>query len=462
MGNNNNDKKNYFNEYLELNPLLKFKLKIIKKIKTIENVLDCNYIKNYKKLLNKYKNSDDYDLSNMVRLFLKMDETIDMNLMPITSFENEILDLDNRFRRNKIIKKKINEYVNSCIDNMREGIRQKITLPKIICKDLIKQIEKTNHSNLLKFLKNEYYKKCRGIDKIGLCYLRNGRKYYKLLIKYFCNGAYMSPIKIHNNGKRLVKKFNKIQKNYYTSEKEILEDVKKYYDIIINEIIPINFHYSTINNECKIRKVPKNLESTNALAYYEPDTKIFYLNFKYHKEINKNSLKTLIMHESDPGHHYQFSYFSDYKKLPLHKIYTIDNIAFEEGWALYAEKLGDLKYNEYGEYEQLRIVRLVVDTGINYYGWSYMKAFNYMKNHLTSLSTLEINNEITRYICNPGQALAYKIGERFIIKLRNLYINKYKLGDIKDFHDFILEDGVVSFKYLMNKLKTKYITDRNY
>jgi ribulose-bisphosphate carboxylase large chain len=83
------------------------------------------------------------------------------------------------------------------------------------------------------------------------------------------------------------------------------------------------------------------------------------------------------------------------------------------------EKLGNLKYDEYGEYEQLRCVRLVVDTGINYYGWSFNKALNYMKKHLTSLSIDEIYNEITRYICDPGQALAYKIGERFILKLRN-------------------------------------------
>ena len=112
-----------------------------------------------------------------------------------------------------------------------------------------------------------------------------------------------------------------------------------------------------------------------------------------------------------------FNYFTEYKKLPLHKIYAIDNTALEEGWALYAEKLGNLKYDEYGEYEQLRCVRLVVDTGINYYGWSFNKALNYMKKHLTSLSIDEIYNEITRYICDPGQALAYKIGERFIFSI---------------------------------------------
>lgn len=76
-----------------------------------------------------------------------------------------------------------------------------------------------------------------------------------------------------------------------------------------------------------------------------------------------------------------------------------------------------------------------------------------MKKNLSIISDKEIKEEIERYICIPGQALVYKLGENFILKLRRLFINKYKLGNIKDFHDFILEDGIVSFKYLQNKLK---------
>jgi len=459
---NNNDKKDYFNELLELNPYLKFQFKIIKKIKTYENVLDCNYIKRYNRILNKYKNSCDYDLRNMIRLFLQMDKILKMDSMiPLTSYDNKILNFENEFAKNKILEKSFNGYVDSCIENMKEGIEKNITLPRIICKDLIKQIEKTKYTKLLKFLREIYYKKCR--KNIGLCHLKNGREYYKLLIKYFCNGAYMSPQKIHNYGKKLVKKFiKKIDKNYYKYDVDILQDVKKYNNEILTEIIPNNFHYVPLKNMCKFKKVPKNLENTSAYAYFEPEAKTFFLNYKYDKEINKNSLKCLLMHEVNPGHSYYFNYFTEYKKLPLHKIYAIDNTALEEGWAIYAEKLGNLKYDEYGEYEQLRCVRLVVDTGINYYGWSFNKALNYMKKHLTSLSIDEIYNEITRYICDPGQALAYKIGERFILKLRRLYIKKYKLGDIKDFHDFLLEDGNVSFKYLMHKLKSNRIIEINH
>ena len=99
---NNNDKKDYFNELLELNPYLKFQFKIIKKIKTYENVLDCNYIKRYNRILNKYKNSCDYDLRNMIRLFLQMDKILKMDsmiLLPI--YDMKIFIFKNNFPKNK-------------------------------------------------------------------------------------------------------------------------------------------------------------------------------------------------------------------------------------------------------------------------------------------------------------------------------------------------------------------------
>jgi uncharacterized protein (DUF885 family) len=155
------------------------------------------------------------------------------------------------------------------------------------------------------------------------------------------------------------------------------------------------------------------------------------------------------MHESLPGHHYQFYYMIE-NNIPLYKIYSINNTAFIEGWALYSETLGPLN-NGAIMAQIFRAVRLVVDTGIHYYGWSYNKAYKYMKKHI-SYSEEELKIELYRYICIPGQAVAYYMGKNYILKLRNLYINVYKLGDIKQFHDFILEDGVVTFDYLMKKL----------
>ena len=235
----------------------------------------------------------------------------------------------------------------------------------------------------------------------------------------------------------------------------MLRDIKNIYNNeIIAKIIPNYFNYIPNENKCKIKPVPKSLEKTNSIAYFEEDEETFYINLSKYNTINKESLKSLILHETDPGHHYQYSYLNYYKKLPLYKINCIDNDAFVEGWALYSEKFDNINYHEY---EELRIIRLIVDTGINYYGWSYKKAFDYMKKNISNISNYEINQEIERYICMPGQALVYKIGENFILRLKKLFIDKYKLGDIKAFHDFILEDGIVSFKYLMNKLKKYHI-----
>lgn len=445
---NNNDQELFFNELMILNPSIAYEFNIIRKLKSYENYLDCNYINKINELLNKYKNSNNYDLRNAVRLELKKKLIFNENLIPLKSFENPILNFEYEFNNNKLIKHDFDNFVENCINNMREGIKKKITIPKIICKKLINQLENTKFKKILHFLKKEYYNNC--INKIGLCYLKNGKEYYKILIKEYCNGCYMSPKKIHNYGKKLVTSFKKLDKNYYTSKKNILKDANKYYHEIFKKILPKYFHYIPIKNKCKIKIVPKSLEKTNNIAYYDPNDETFYLNMSEFYTINKNSLKTLLMHETDPGHHYQYSYLNHYKKLPLYKINAIQNESLVEGWALYAEKLDN---NNYYEYEQLRVIRLVVDTGINYYGWSYNKAFNYMKKNLSIITDKEIKEEIERYICIPGQALAYKLGENFILKLKKLFINKYKIGNIKDFHDFLLEDGIVSFKYLQNKLQ---------
>jgi len=86
----------------------------------------------------------------------------------------------------------------------------------------------------------------------------------------------------------------------------------------------------------------------------------------------------------------------------------------------------------------IRAVRLVVDTGIHYYGWSYKKAYNYYDKYCLS-SEKETDNAILRFIANPGQALTYKIGELFINNLRDKFLKKN--NDIKAFHTYFLKNG---------------------
>ena len=90
-------------------------------------------------------------------------------------------------------------------------------------------------------------------------------------------------------------------------------------------------------------------------------------------------------------------------------------------------------------YDLIRSLRLVIDTGIHYFGWDYNKCFRLMKKHMDHYSDEAIHRSLLRYINSPCQALTYKVGERTILYLRNHYLECG--GNIKDFHEIIMKLG---------------------
>jgi len=116
-----------------------------------------------------------------------------------------------------------------------------------------------------------------------------------------------------------------------------------------------------------------------------------------------------------------------------------------EGFAHYIEIYNDfIDCDDCDNYFSiLRKVRLVADTGINYYNWSYKKTYNFMLKYLPNNSN-DIINEIDRYICMPSQALCYTIGKLEIIKMRDAFLKKNKDLTIKDFHHRLLINGTCS------------------
>lgn len=166
-------------------------------------------------------------------------------------------------------------------------------------------------------------------------------------------------------------------------------------------------------------------------------------------------MEALSLHEAVPGHHLQISIQQELEGLPWFRqnpSYT----AFVEGWGLYSESLGEEMgfyqdpYSKFGQltYEMWRAIRLVVDTGMHYLGWSREQAIQFFKEN-AGKSEHDIVVEVDRYIVWPGQALAYKIGELKIKELR-AYAEE-TLGehfDIRAFHDEVLGHGAVPLRVL--------------
>jgi uncharacterized protein (DUF885 family) len=99
-------------------------------------------------------------------------------------------------------------------------------------------------------------------------------------------------------------------------------------------------------------------------------------------------------------------------------------------------------------YQMWRAIRLVVDTGIHAFGWSRQQAIDYFKAN-SAKSEREITVEVDRYIVSPGQALAYKIGQRKFLELRERAARELGAGfDIRLFHDAVLADGALPLDVL--------------
>lgn len=162
------------------------------------------------------------------------------------------------------------------------------------------------------------------------------------------------------------------------------------------------------------------------------------------------TIPPLTAHECAPGHSFQAALALEAPDRPEIRKSTYFS-GYGEGWALYMEWLGkqmgiyETPYEEFGRqtYEMWRAARLVVDTGLHLKGWSRQKALDYLSGH-TALSDHEVTIEVDRYINDPGQALAYKLGEMLIRRKRAEA--EAKLGtafDQRSFHDTVVGLGSV-------------------
>jgi uncharacterized protein (DUF885 family) len=218
---------------------------------------------------------------------------------------------------------------------------------------------------------------------------------------------------------------------------------------------------------CVIEPVPEFLAADSPGAYYVPPAPdgsrsgTYFVNTHHPEDKPRYEAASVAFHEAIPGHHLQLTIASELSDLPRFRRFSLVNAAYCEGWGLYSERLaeemglypGDLDRIGMLSADSLRSCRLVVDSGIHAMGWSRDQAIDFMVTH-TPMSRAEVEVEVDRYVAMPGQALAYKVGQREILRLREAA--QAALGprfDIKGFHDVVLGSGSVSLPVLRDAVE---------
>ena len=222
-----------------------------------------------------------------------------------------------------------------------------------------------------------------------------------------------------------------------------------------------------------IREIPAEIAEGTTTAYYNsgsPENGIagtYYVNTSKLDQRPLWEIPPLTVHEAVPGHHHQIALQQELP-MPDWRKYGTFFTAFVEGWGLYSERLGiemglyDTPAKDMGRlsYEMWRATRLVVDTGMHAKGWSKKQAIDFMTDN-SALSAANIEAEVNRYIADPGQALAYKLGE---LKIRELRAKSEKaLGekfDLRRFHDAVLGQGAVPLDTLEAQIDAWIASER--
>ena len=359
----------------------------------------------------------------------------------------------------------------------RSEIREKAI--QVISEDVIPAYHKFRD-----FFIDEYLPASR--TTIGVSDLPNGKAWYENLARYHTSTELM-PDEIHQIGlsevKRIRTEMNKIIERvgwegtfdeflnflrtdpqfYFETGEELLQAYLATSKKLDPKIVPL---FKVLPRmPYGIKPIPIESAPDTTTAYYmRPSADgsragYYYVNL-YKPEVRpKYEIEVLSVHEAVPGHHLQIALAMEIENIPNFRKYS-GYTAYVEGWGLYSESLGyDMglyqdPYSEFGAltYDMWRAVRLVVDTGMHYKGWSREQAIEFFKENAAKTEQ-DIINEVDRYLIMPGQALAYKIGQLKIMELKKK--SKESLGekfDIKEFHHVILGEGALPLDVLEEKI----------
>jgi len=336
-----------------------------------------------------------------------------------------------------------------------------------------------------KFVREEYAPK--GRTEPGLWALPNGAARYRYAVKQLTTTD-RTPEEIHELGLQQVEKIeaqmmaiahqlgykdlatlNEHIKNdrkfYATSGQQVLDLYKEYVQGMEPELPKLFGRLP--NNKLQVIPMQAAREKDAVPADYTSGaadgSRPGHVNVNEYDPEHRLTLniEAIAYHEGIPGHHLQTSIAQELKDLPPFRRNGFYN-AFGEGWALYSEQLGKEvghyqdPYSDYGrlENEMWRAIRLVVDTGVHEKHWSRLQMVDYFHRY-TAMDEPNVQTEVDRYIAWPGQALAYKLGQMEILKLRESA--KKELGDkfdIRQFHDAVLGNGALPLDVLDEEVTT--------
>ncbi len=216
-----------------------------------------------------------------------------------------------------------------------------------------------------------------------------------------------------------------------------------------------------------VKRVPVATQDSAPGGYYDPPSLdgsrpgTYWINLRDMGAVPRFRLTTLSFHEGVPGHHTQGAIAAALGEAPL-LIRIASFNAFQEGWALYGEKLmaelGAYKGDPLGDLGRLqdelfRAARLVVDTGLHHKRWSREKAIQTMLD-ITGVAESRVTAEIERYMAWPGQALGYKLGQLRLLAMRDAYKAKRgRKADLRAFHNIVLGGGAMPLDLIEGRLR---------
>ncbi|HYR27865.1 MAG TPA: DUF885 domain-containing protein [Thermoanaerobaculia bacterium] len=323
-------------------------------------------------------------------------------------------------------------------------------------------------------------------EAIGIGHYQGGAEAYRALIRVHTSYD-LDPRELHDFGLRELARidrqladvraqlgFTGAPRDFYPflqqywTERGAFRDPQAHFTAYVRRIEPhvSRFFKVTPRAPYDTRRLDPALEAAMTFGYYQRPTSTdatghYYFNGSPSKPRSIIFGGALMAHELVPGHHFQIARQIEAEHVPLFRRQRYDT-AFVEGWGEYSAVLA----SEMGLYETphdlagrlmmdaLVSTRLVVDTGLNAFGWTYEQAAEFMRAH-TPLTDEEIATEILRYAVDiPGQALAYKVGSMKMIELRQKAMDAAAPhGDVAHFHEQVLRNGSMPLSILEEHLR---------